>query len=34
VAAIQIYRAMGGGWVLNAQRKAGTPQPREASFFP
>ena len=34
VAAIQLYRAMGGGWVVNAQRRAETPQPREASIFP
>jgi outer membrane protein, multidrug efflux system len=34
VAAIQLYRAMGGGWVAGAQRKAETPRPREASIFP
>jgi len=34
IAAIQLYRAMGGGWVLGAQRKAETPRPREASIFP
>lgn len=34
VATIQLYRAMGGGWVLNAQRKAQTPEPREAAIFP
>ena len=33
-AAIQLYRAMGGGWVIGAQRKAETPQPRPASIFP
>ena len=34
VAAIQMYRAMGGGWILGAQRKAATPTPRDASLFP
>lgn len=34
VAAIKLYRAMGGGWVMGAQRKAETPRPREASLFP
>lgn len=34
VAAIQAYRAMGGGWIIGAQRKAATPQPRDASIFP
>lgn len=34
VAAIQLYRAMGGGWVMGAQRKAETPRPRAASIFP
>jgi len=34
VAAIQAYRAMGGGWIIGAQSKAATPQPRDASIFP
>lgn len=34
VAAIKLYRAMGGGWIMGAQRKAETPRPREASIFP
>ena len=33
-AGIQLYRAMGGGWVMGLQRKFATPQPREASLFP
>lgn len=34
VAVIQLYRAMGGGWILGAQRKAATPEPNPPSIFP
>ena len=33
-ATIQLYKAMGGGWVQHAQLKASTPAPREASSIP
>lgn len=34
VALIQLYRAMGGGWIVPAEQKAQVPEPKEASFFP
>jgi outer membrane protein, multidrug efflux system len=34
VALIQLYRAMGGGWIVQAEQKAQVPKPKEASFFP
>ncbi|MDO9241173.1 efflux transporter outer membrane subunit [Methylicorpusculum sp.] len=34
VALIQLYRAMGGGWIVEAEQKAQVPKPKEASFFP
>jgi multidrug efflux system outer membrane protein len=34
VALIQLYRAMGGGWVAKAEQKALVPKPKEASLFP
>jgi len=34
VALIQLYRAMGGGWIVPAEQKAQVPKPKEASFFP
>ena len=34
VALIQLYRAMGGGWVVQAEQKALISKPKEASFFP
>jgi multidrug efflux system outer membrane protein len=34
VASIGLYRAMGGGWIVQAEQKAGLPKPKEASVFP
>jgi multidrug efflux system outer membrane protein len=34
VALIQLYRAMGGGWIVESEQKAQVPKPKEASFFP
>ncbi|MDD2738416.1 MAG: efflux transporter outer membrane subunit [Methylomonas lenta] len=34
IALIQLYRAMGGGWIVPAEQKAQVPKPKEASFFP
>jgi len=31
---IQLYRAMGGGWVVAAEQKAQLPEPKPASMFP
>ena len=33
-ASIQLYRAMGGGWIVAAEEDAQLPKPREASVFP
>lgn len=33
-ALIQLYRAMGGGWIVQAERKAAIPGPKEAAIFP
>lgn len=34
VSLIQLYRAMGGGWIMAAEQRAQTPQPKAASLFP
>ena len=34
IASIDLYRAMGGGWIVQAEQKAGLPKPKEASVFP
>ena len=34
VASIQLYRAMGGGWIVQAEESAHLPKPAEAAFFP
>ncbi|MFM8332587.1 MAG: efflux transporter outer membrane subunit [Candidatus Methylumidiphilus sp.] len=34
VAAVGLYRAMGGGWVLQAEEAALLPKPKEAEVFP
>lgn len=31
---IQLYRAMGGGWIVSAEEKAQIPEPTPASLFP
>lgn len=31
---IQLYRAMGGGWIVQLERKASIPKPKEAKVFP
>lgn len=31
---IQVYRAMGGGWIVAAEQGVQMPKPKEASFFP
>ena len=31
---IQLYKAMGGGWITTAQEKAGLPKPRTPDFYP
>ncbi|QPK63576.1 efflux transporter outer membrane subunit [Methylomonas sp. LL1] len=31
---IQLYRAMGGGWIVAAEQQVDTPKPRDAVFFP
>ncbi|MGH8550487.1 MAG: efflux transporter outer membrane subunit [Methylococcales bacterium] len=33
-ASIQLYRAMGGGWIVQAEESADLPKPDEAAFFP
>ncbi|WNV05503.1 efflux transporter outer membrane subunit [Candidatus Methylospira mobilis] len=33
-AAIKLYRAMGGGWVAQAESNGHVPEPREAAMFP
>ncbi len=33
-ASIQLYRAMGGGWIVQAEETAGLPKPKEAAFVP
>jgi outer membrane protein, multidrug efflux system len=33
-ASIQLYRAMGGGWTVQAEETEGLPKPRDAAFFP
>jgi len=34
VASIQLYRAMGGGWIVKAEEAAHLPKPADAVFFP
>ncbi len=34
VAAVDLYRAMGGGWIVQSEEKANLPKPPEASVFP
>jgi len=34
IAAIGLYRAMGGGWIVNAEESAPLPKPQEAAYFP
>lgn len=34
VALIQLYRAMGGGWIIAAEQGAQMPQPTDAAFLP
>ncbi|QSA97812.1 efflux transporter outer membrane subunit [Methylococcus sp. EFPC2] len=33
-ALIQLYRAMGGGWIVSSEQKADVPKPEEAAVFP
>lgn len=33
-ALIQLYRAMGGGWIVTAEQNVQMPKPKEAAFFP
>jgi multidrug efflux system outer membrane protein len=34
IALIQLYRAMGGGWIVASEQKAQMPQPKPAVLFP
>ena len=34
VASINLYRAMGGGWIVNSEETARIPKPKEAVYFP
>lgn len=34
VALIQLYRAMGGGWIVQAEQKSALPEPTPATVFP
>ncbi len=34
VSLIQLYRAMGGGWIMAAEQNAKTPKPQPATLFP
>ena len=31
---VQLYRAMGGGWIVDSERNGSIPKPREAKVFP
>ena len=33
-AMIGLYRAMGGGWIVEEEKAAGLPKPKDAAFFP
>jgi len=33
-AMISLYRAMGGGWIVQEEKTANLPKPKEAAFFP
>lgn len=33
-ASIQLYRAMGGGWIVQAEQAAPLPKPQDAAYFP
>jgi len=34
IATIGLYRAMGGGWIVQEEKSADLPKPTDAAFFP